>query len=447
VSQATLQGAAWQEEAARELELRVFVIPWQTCDRRILWSAPVATHTGTHRALPFGDWPATLHCCTSFPAHETSTFPARGCLEAIPVGRAPPFLVVSRHSHRQVSPSWHTHTRGQKRPRAARAGVFLYSPSMEPVDLGALGESRPQEPAPGPQALAPHPEGKDSEVFLIAVFTLKGSYLLGPFTPKLSKKIKFMHQLGEGAPPLVGRPPENIIRTWVMGFMRKISGSRSSGGFSLLPDGLISATGSHVGLSNERAANGGGDFNFEGVALAPWHRALKERAREVAHHHHGSEIGEHARAAWWALEEGDVLNGTSRLLLAARKLSSAPEHGGLNSATLCGWIAEALEVCRLRVLHPDAQIDWVNANVDQGLPYDVLLTAPHLPGGRMEIDVKLAGLKMHHDPARPPKKPSPTREVGIEVDLGQSEALWRAGGVESAQRIVRVYAWAASVRP
>jgi hypothetical protein len=38
----------------------------------------------------------------------------------------------------------------------------------------------------------------------------------------------------------------------------------------------------------------------------------------VAHHHHGSVIGEHARVAWWAREEGDLLNGTSRLLLAAR---------------------------------------------------------------------------------------------------------------------------------
>lgn len=70
-----------------------------------------------------------------------------------------------------------------------------------------------------------------------------------------------------------------------------------------------------------------------------------------------------------------------------------------------------------------------------------------LADGRVfEIDVKFSNLKLHYDPARPPKKPNVTREVGPEVDLGKTEALWRANGPGAAQRIVRVYMWAASAR-
>ena len=307
--------------------------------------------------------------------------------------------------------------------------------------LGATPEPEPDPPVPPPLT----PPMPTQQALVVGVFTITGPYMALPGKPALSKKIKFMHQLD----PHLGEFPslEHIQLQWVNGFLAQMTRPRNMlGGFGLTLDSFLTLTGGAAALklTAARTAGQGGDLSLEDDALQPWRDQLVEMARVVAFHHASNDIKEHAHAAWAAFHGGHFGRGLTRLLHAARIMAVGPQHGGCNSAMLLGWIGEALEVCRLRRAFPEASIYWLNALVDVGLPYDILLQTEGAEP--MEIDVKLSTMKLHRDPARPPQKPNPTREVGIEVDLGQSEALWRAGGPTATRRIVRVYAWAASWR-
>ena len=67
----------------------------------------------------------------------------------------------------------------------------------------------------------------------------------------------------------------------------------------------------------------------------------------------------------------------------------------------------------------------------------------------VEVDVKVAGIKAHEDPARPPKKPNSTRELKIEIRIpADTIALWSGGETAAGarRRVLHVVVPAMSAR-
>ena len=62
-------------------------------------------------------------------------------------------------------------------------------------------------------------------------------------------------------------------------------------------------------------------------------------------------------------------------------------------------------------LGPTAVIKWLNKDFEMGRPYNILVQYPS-PNGRdgefeeVEVDIKVAGIKAHEDPAPPPRSPT-----------------------------------------
>ena len=113
------------------------------------------------------------------------------------------------------------------------------------------------------------------------------------------------------------------------------------------------------------------------------------------------------------------------------------------------------------VLHPSKASpchEWLNVDVEMGKPYDIFVRNPlRGPDGRLtgsyeefEVDVKVAGIKAHFDPARPDsKKPNATREFKIELRIPEDTLrLWRAppGANGARRRVLRVIVPAMSAR-
>lgn len=236
--------------------------------------------------------------------------------------------------------------------------------------VGPMGETMVPEPTgPLPPPLTSL-EAADQVSPIIACFSLMRTTFfpnLGP--PALSSKVKFMTQLGQQGGTLPSE--ENITRAQVAAAFAKITRGRHGGGFGLRADSYMTVepVAVHYNLPAARtpAALGSGDLLLTAPALAPWRAQLLERAREVAFHHQGTPIGNHAHAAYVALNAGQLAGGLTRLFHCGRMLAANANHGGKSSAGLLGWIGEALEVSRLRANLPDATIYWVNALNDLGL--------------------------------------------------------------------------------
>jgi hypothetical protein len=65
------------------------------------------------------------------------------------------------------------------------------------------------------------------------------------------------------------------------------------------------------------------------------------------------------------------------------------------------------------------------------------------------VDVKVAGIKAHEDPARLPKKPNSTRELKIEIRIpADTVALWSGGETAAGarRRVLHVVVPAMSAR-
>ena len=185
---------------------------------------------------------------------------------------------------------------------------------------------------------------------------------------------------------------------------------------------------------------------------------LVKVARQLAHHGQGN-LRAHATAAFRALTSEPVQTlGVVRLYHAAR-LAAGGEGTDTQDPAILGQMGEFLEVCRLRKeLGEEATIEWLNVDVEMGKPYDILVRYPlRGPDGRLtgsyeevEVDVKVAGIKVHFDPARPDsKKPNATREFKIELRIPEDTLrLWRAppGANGARRRVLRVIVPAMSAR-
>jgi len=182
-------------------------------------------------------------------------------------------------------------------------------------------------------------------------------------------------------------------------------------------------------------------------------------ARQLAHEYTGP-VHAHAVAAWHALTAQPVEPlGVVRLYHAARLAAAGAAGGGADAGdaqdpAILGQIGEFLEVCRLRAeLGPAAVITWLNKDFEMGRPYDILVEYPNRNGDggfeEVEVDVKVAGIKAHEDPARPPKKPNSTRELKIEIRIpADTVALWSGGETAAGarRRVLHVVVPAMSAR-
>ena len=307
----------------------------------------------------------------------------------------------------------------------------------------------PTEPA---VPLSPLPDGVQGAGAFVVLKIGAADFTRGR-PPKLSKCVAY--SLQDQWPHGAAKPKsENYSATLVKRFLKRLTRPRSNDGYALQCIGLIVLSEAHAATleATDRTL-------ITDASYTEFLSYLGTVARQLAHEYSGT-VHEHAVAAWHALTAQPVEPlGVVRLYHAARLAAAGAAGGGADTGdaqdpAILGQIGEFLEVCRLRAeLGPTAVIKWLNKDFEMGRPYDILVEYPNRNGDggfeEVEVDVKVAGIKAHEDPARPPKKPNSTRELKIEIRIpADTVALWSGGGTAAGarRRVLHVVVPAMSAR-
>ena len=334
---------------------------------------------------------------------------------------------------------------------APKLGSFLLHPvlgSMPTCDAASV----PPTPTEAAVPLSPLPDGVQGAGAFVVLKIGAADFVPGR-APRLSKTIAY--SLQNQWPPGAAKPKsENYSAALVKRFLKRLTGSRSNDGYALQRIGLIVLSEAHAATleATDRTL-------ITDASYTEFLSYLGTVARQLAHEYSGT-VHEHAVAAWHALTAQPVEPlGVVRLYHAARLAAAGAAGGGADAGdaqdpAILGQIGEFLEVCRLRAeLGPTAVIKWLNKDFEMGWPYDILVEYPNRNGDggfeEVEVDVKVAGIKAHEDPSRPPKKPNSTRELKIEIRIpADTVALWSGGETAAGarRRVLHVVVPAMSAR-
>ena len=325
-------------------------------------------------------------------------------------------------------------------------------PGFMPTCAEASPLPYPTDPVVPMQPLPPGEVGK-AELRFIEIG--KSSFRPGQ-SPAMNKVISYSEQ--KAWPEGTNKPEsENLTVAQVERFYRRLLVPQGQGGYGLRDLGSILAT-----PEPTAPAASGATLLSTSYLSQPHFKGFLDHmvkvARQLAHQGSGV-LRAHATAAYHALSSEPVQPlGMVRLYQAAR-LAAGGQGTDTQDPAILGQMGEFLEVCRLRKeLGEEATIEWLNVDVEMGKPYDILVRYPlRGPDGlltgsyeEVEVDVKVAGIKAHFDPARPEsKKPNTTREFKIELRIPEDTLrLWRAppGTTGARRRVLRVIVPAMSAR-
>ena len=301
--------------------------------------------------------------------------------------------------------------------------------------------------------MQPLPQGEVGNAELRFIEIGKSGFRPGQ-SPAMNKVISYSEQ--DAWPAGTNKPEsENLTRAQGERFYRRLLRPRGQGGYGLRDLGSILAT-----PEPTAPAASGATLPSTSYLSQPHFKGFLDHMVKVARQlaHQGSGVTRaHATAAFHALSSEPVQPlGVVRLYQAAR-LAAGGQGTDTQDPAILGQMGEFLEVCRLRKeLGEEATIEWLNVDVEMGKPYDILVRYPlRGPDGlltgsyeEVEVDVKVAGIKAHFDPARPEsKKPNATREFKIELRIPEDTLrLWRAPPDGARRRVLRVIVPAMSAR-